>query len=129
MSKITIQGKELELDICDADENERVMFAIEKAKDALTGTGGQSTAGNIRDACHAVFECFNTIFGDGTDHILFGDKCNLRDTMQAIFQLCDAVQEQRAELEAETRQFVQKYSPNRAARRTKTACQAKTEKK
>ena len=120
MSKITIQGSELELDIYDADENERVLSAIEKAKDALTGPSGQSTAGNIRDACHAVFECFNTIFGDGTDRKIFGEKCNLRDAMRAIFQLCDAVQEQRAELEAETQQFVQKYSPNRAARRAKT---------
>lgn len=120
MSKITIKDTELDLDIYDADENERVQTAINKAKDALTGTSGQNTTGNIRDACHAVFECFNTIFGDGTDRKIFGDKCNLRDAMQAVFQLCDAVQGQRAEFEAETQQFVQKYSPNRAARRART---------
>jgi chemotaxis protein histidine kinase CheA len=120
MSKITIKDTELELDIYDADENERVLSAISKAKDALTGADGQNAADSIRDACHAVFECFNAIFGDGTDRKIFGEKCNLRDAMRAIFQLCDAVQEQRAELEAETQQFVQKYSPNRAARRAKT---------
>jgi hypothetical protein len=121
MSKITIKDTELDLDIYDADENERVLSAIQKAQKALTAIDGgdDDTSDGIRDACHAVFECFNTIFGDGTDRKIFGNKCNLRDAMRAIFQLCDAVKVQRDEFEAETQQFTAKYSPNRAARRAK----------
>lgn len=121
MAAITLQGTEFELDIFDADTTDKVDAALEKAQQGFQSLSNvQRLNGSaIRAACHAVFECVNTIFGEGTDHKIFGDRCNLRDAMQVMDDLAAAIKSQRDAFETDTDRLVKKYSPNRAARRAK----------
>ena len=54
MSKITIKDTELDLDIYDADENERVLSAIQKAQKALTAIDGGMTTPPVESAMPAM---------------------------------------------------------------------------
>ena len=41
----------------------------------------------IRYNCELVFDLFNTIFGEGTDVKVFGNRCNLMDCVKAVTDL------------------------------------------
>lgn len=114
MATITIMGKKLELDIFDADQAEKVDTAIENARKALESIHIDNGKLHvvIRQSCEAVFECFNTIFGDGTDRFLFGERTNMLDCAKAMDELREAVGPKQEEA-------FQKYLPNRQSRRAK----------
>lgn len=98
--QVEILGHTFEADILDADFNEKLQDAMavlaEEMEWIKAGNTGDEAA-RIRAQCRAVFTCFNTLFGEGTDRRLFGGHCNLRQVMQAFVQLNSALREQREE--------------------------------
>ncbi len=106
-----------ELDIFELETMEKVENAINgtiKEMDKLEKPNLTASEA-IRIQCHAIMDCFNTVFGEGTDKKIFGNKTNLVVCLKAFEELIDKVNEQKKELEV----FANKYSPNRATRRSK----------
>lgn len=93
MSKITILGKNLELDLLeyrDAKRVEDAMAAFYQRVGKLEQEQA-SLSGQVLDYCTATMEMFNDIFGAGTDKKLFGDHTNLGLCAQAFGQLADEI--------------------------------------
>jgi hypothetical protein len=114
-----INNVELEdVDIFDVDTAEKYEEAVKKVQEEAAASKlieDISLSAMIRKQCNAVFNCFNTIFGEGTDKTVFGDKVNLMICLKAFEELIVNVNEQKKELE----KLTSKYSPNRAQRRDK----------
>ena len=117
-----INNVELEdIDIFDADVAEKYEEALGKVeKEAKKIQNAEepkklSLSDSIRKQCASVFDCFNTLFGEGTDKKIFGNKTNLMVCLKAFEELVVNVDEQKKELDKMT----DKYSPNRLQRRTK----------
>lgn len=111
-----INNVELEdIDILDADVAETYENALEKVITETNQTEELSISASIRKQCNAVFNCFNTIFGEGTDKKVFGNKVNLMTCLKSFEELVEHANKQKEELE----KLTEKYSPNRAQRRTK----------
>lgn len=87
-----INNVELEnLDLMEADVMEDVETAIANVlEDIETGKNIDKMSEVIRLQCTAIMDCFNTIFGEGTDKKIFGNKTNLRECIKAFkeLQLC-----------------------------------------
>lgn len=105
-----------DLDLYDADNLEKLENVLAeigiKYKEAQAEA---KTSENIRKQCNIVFDCFNSLFGEGTDLKIFGGKTNLLVCLKAFEELISQVNEQRCELD----KMFSKYSPNRAQRRSK----------
>ena len=117
-----INNVELEdMDIYDLDTAEKYEGALEKVRKEAEETkntevvGGTALSFAIRKQCNSVFDCFNAIFGEGTDKKVFGDKTNLMVCLKAFEELVLHADEQKKEMEKMTN----KYSPNRAQKRAK----------
>ena len=109
-----INGVELEdIDVFDADIAERYENALEKVVEDNKNVDGIKVSIIIRQQCNAVFKLFNTMFGEGTDKKVFGDKVNIVTCLKAFEELVEQVNIQKQEVE----KMASKYSPNRAARR------------
>ena len=82
MSKITIETKahgsvELELDLLDADEYERLLNLTDELNQKLqnpTTYAGLSGPDAIRTQCRAIESFFDRFFGSGTSEKLFAGK-------------------------------------------------------
>ena len=113
-----INNVELEdIDIMDADVAEKYEEAVKKVqKEAEESKKSEYTnlSAMIRAQCNAVFNCFNTIFGEGTDKKVFGEKVNLIICLKALEELITIIDAGREEVQ----KFANKYSPNRAKRRS-----------
>lgn len=119
MAKVKILDQEFELNMFDADVAERVNNAVESAQEKMNQISEDQTKKYyeiIRESCRCVFECMNTIFGQGTDRKLFGDKTDLLQCADAMGQLVAAVG---VTQERELTSRLQKYLPNRQTRRAK----------
>ena len=114
-----INNVELEdVDIFDVDTAEKYEEAVKKVQkesEESKQLEDISLSAMIRKQCNAVFDCFNTIFGEGTDKKVFGQKVNLMTCLKAFEELIVNVNEQKQELE----KLTDKYSPNRAQKRAK----------
>lgn len=91
-----INGIELkDIDLLDADVMEDVEIATENVvKDIEEVKKTESYSEAIRKQCIAIFEYFNTIFGEGTDKEIFGDKTNLRECLNAFKEFLAYIEEQ-----------------------------------
>lgn len=118
---IKIRNVELDFDFNDADDMEKLENAIEKTQKQLEtiSVDNKKTSEVIRETCKYIFDCFNDIFGDGTDKKVFGDKTNLNICKEAFEDLINARIEQEKEFSEEMSNIEKKYSPNRATRRAK----------
>ena len=100
-----INGVELEdLDIYDlevAKKFDEVLNNLQLVKEEVRGMN------NV--------EGFNTMFGEGTDKKVFGNKVNLMICIKALEEFILKMNEQKKELD----RLMNKYSPNRATRRSK----------
>jgi hypothetical protein len=103
------------LDIFDADIAEKYENMLEKVVKEAKATEELKTSEAIRKQCSLVFECFNYLFGEGTDKKVFGEKANLIICLKAFEELVESVNEQKQEVE----KITSKYSPSRAQRRAK----------
>lgn len=111
-----INGVELEdLDIYDLDVAERyekAMLNVSNIQGEVETLGG---AEGIRKICTSIFEVFNTMFGEGADKKIFGNRVNLLTCLKALEEFQLQIKDQNKEIE----KLANKYSPNRAARRSK----------
>jgi len=111
-----INGVELEyLDIYDIEVAEKYENGLKKIKEMSTNINDKSLSEGIRIQCNYIFDFFNTMFGEGTDKKVFGNKVNLLTCFKAFEELILQVNEQKKEIE----KISNKYSPNRASRRSK----------
>lgn len=67
----------------------------------------------IRYICSAVFDLFNTIFGDGTAKKVFGDSCDLEVCIDAAGQLIEARNAADKEISERIRSMNAKYLPKK----------------
>lgn len=111
-----INGVELEdIDIYDletAEKYEEAMASFAENGDKLKSLDG---AEGIREICNSVFDVFNTMFGEGADKKIFGNRVNLLTCLKALEEFQLQINEQKKEIE----KLANKYSPNRAQRRAK----------
>ena len=111
---LKINDVELELDLMDADMAEKYEKAYRKMqRDVANIPKNLSLADNIRKQCNLVFYFFDEVFGQGTSKKIFGNKTNLRECIKAVETLIDHVNK---DVE-EANKIINKYSPNRVARR------------
>lgn len=120
MSKININGIDLEINMFDADTAEKVENAIvhvkTKSEEIRTNTSIKFSQ-SIRCICNEVFDCFNTIFGAGTDKQIFGDRTDMGECLEAFAELSQqTLQAGQHQLDSIT----QKYAPNREIRHKPT---------
>lgn len=120
MADIKILDAELEIDMFDANIAEKAEKVLEKTKKAIDEIEKKQKemkfSEYIRETCHITFECFNGIFGEGTDRKIFGNKCNLLDCGEAMLQLEKGLatsQQKKAD------ERFKPYLPNRQTRRAK----------
>ncbi len=111
-----INGVELQdIDILDLEVAEKWEDALERVEGVAKSIEGVKISATIRIQCNAIFEVFNTLFGEGTDKKIFGDRVNLMMCLKAFEELVTQVKSQSAEVE----KMASKYSPNRVQRRNK----------
>lgn len=110
MSTITINNTQLEFDTLDADTMAGYELALAKVEAVdETVLKGLKASESIRKQCHAIFDFFNEIFGQGTDKQLFGERTNLGICMDAFSQVIDEAAAQQVAYNKR----LQKYAPNR----------------
>ena len=63
----------------------------------------------IKYNCELVFDLFNTIFGEGTDVKVFGNRCNLMDCVKAVTDLFTYTESKQKEHEKEFLRLSSKY--------------------
>lgn len=111
-----INGVELEnIDIYDLEVAEKYEKALKIVKEVSPKVERVSLSEGIRHQCNLIFDFFNTMFGEGTDKLIFGEKVNLLTCLKSFEELVTQVNELNKEIE----KMANKYSPNRAQRRTK----------
>lgn len=102
-----------ELDIYDADVMEKIEKSLVRVQEEANKSVNLKASDSIRMQCNAVFDCFNDLFGKGTDKKVFGDKVNLLICLTAFEELVKYIEEQKMQLA----KMASKYSSNRASRR------------
>lgn len=111
-----INGVELEdLDIYDLEVAKKYDKALETVNDISEKVDRMSLSEGIVYQCNLIFDFFNTMFGEGTDKKVFGSKVNLLTCLKAFEEFQLQINEQKKELD----RLMNKYSPNRATRRSK----------
>lgn len=116
-----VLNTEIEFNFNDADDMERLENAIDKTTEKLNNIKieGKRTSEIIRESCKAIFDCFNSAFGEGIDKKVFGLKTNFDTCIEAFQDLCNAKEEQENGLQEKIRHIENKYSPNRVIKRKK----------
>ena len=117
----TVNGKELDYDIFDADKADvyeqamntvvEKMAAIDKEKDDM------SFAKAIRAQCEAVAECFDTLFGEGAATMIFDGTVNLKTAIKSFEELVVGVNDKKAEISAIAKASVAKTRGGRRAKK------------
>lgn len=111
-----VNGVELEnVDIYDLEVAEKYESAIAKFSEIEEKVKKIDGVEGIRTICNGVFDVFNTMFGEGTDKRVFGDRVNLLICIKALEEFLVQINEQKKEIE----KLSNKYSPGRAARNGK----------
>ena len=111
-----INGVELEdIDIYDLEVAEKYEKAMSRLSDIQGEVETLDGAERIRNICKGIFEVFNVMFGEGADKKIFGNKVNLLTCLKALEEFQLQIKDQKKEIE----KLANKYSPNRAARRSK----------
>ena len=111
-----INNVELEdLDLLDADCADRYEEAIEKIKVLANKENYKNLAlgDAIREQCKVIFDFVNTLWGEGTDKKLFGNKTNIRTCTEVLELIIENCKKHKEEVDS----FKKKYSANRAERR------------
>lgn len=120
MSKVTINGVELELDLMDADVVEK--FDNLNAEIAVEINNpehyeGLSNADCMRVQCRMVDSYFDRLFGEGTADRIFPKRNNLGDRMEAFGQTVSMAKEQGSIMDSMTEKYTGQRVRNREQRR------------
>lgn len=116
MSKIEINGVELELNLLDADvveEYERLTKKIVARIQNKKAYEGKSNAEAMRYQCRCVDEFFDGLFGPGTSEELFPKKGDLAARMDGFGKAMGAMEDSRNTV----KEIVGKYTPDRVQNR------------
>lgn len=110
---------ELEFDFNDADDLEKLENAIEVTQKELAKINAkdEKTSVVVRQIGQAISGCFNSVFGEGTDIKIFGNKTNMKVCLKAFADLANARIQSEQELADELNSIDKKYGINRATRR------------
>lgn len=110
-----------DVDFNDADDLEKFENAIADTKKVLEDIkpDGKKASEVIRESCNAIFDCFNTIFGEGTAKKVFGERTSIKICIDAFNDLKAEKTKQDQELDNMVKNLNSEYSPNRATRRAK----------
>ena len=114
---MNVLGVELEFDFYDADQLEVYERENKALVDKINNPElyeGKGNADALRIQCKIVNEFFDNVFGYGTAERIFHGKNNIKDHMEAFGIVADAAMESGTEF----KNMADKYSPNRAERRT-----------
>ena len=115
MKNIVVNGVDLgQYDIFDAEQAEKYEKVLDEASKPIKAEGLKTSA-IIRKECEKVFDVFNSLFGEGTDKKVFGDRVNIRVCIEVFASLVEQINSQKEEVD----KLTAKYSPNRAQRRSK----------
>lgn len=117
MSKINVNGVELEIDLFDADTAEKVEDELEQVRirvEALQNKKGIKLSDAIREGCRAVFDCFDNTFGEGTAKKIFGGKTNLKQCLDCFGDMSKQLTNGPMK---EINDLTVKYSPERLGNR------------
>lgn len=104
-----------DIDIMDLEVAEKYETALKNVENMGDRIKGMTVVESIKTQCNAVFDVFNTLFGEGTDKKVFGDRVNLLICLKAFEELVTLMNAGNPEIE----KLANKYSPNRAQRRSK----------
>lgn len=106
---------DLEFDIFEAATAEKYEAAVAKVQKANELKPDEETmTETIRRECGTVFAFFDSLLGAEARKELFGERVNLLECLDAFAEFIAVVDAQKAALT----ERIQKYSPNRTARRT-----------
>ncbi|EJT5928955.1 MAG: DUF6673 family protein [Clostridium perfringens] len=115
---IKINGIEFDFDAFDAEDAEKAEKEMKKVHASLKNAPRNlDRSGVIKYTVKSVRECFDNIFGSGAADKIFKGKTNMKLAMRYFEELSVGIQEQDKEFDKEMDTTIQKYSPNRAARR------------
>lgn len=92
-----INNVELEMDIYDADTMEKVENAVTNVVENVNKEY-KTNSEAIRLQCSSIMDCFNTIFGEGIDKQIFGEKTNLIKCFEAFEILANEILEQKKKI-------------------------------
>lgn len=105
---------DIEFDIYDLEDAERFENALEK----VTNFKQDKTlklSEQIKTQCNLVFDFFNELLGEGTDKKIFGNKTNIKVCTDVFCDFINIIECNANQM----KEIKNKYSPNRAIRRTK----------
>lgn len=112
---LTINNIELEVDFLDIEVMERYEQALEEIQKHGQDTKGKKASEVMRQECQSVFDFFDAVFGEGAAEDVFQNKMNFLECYQALEAVIQYANNQLEEVD----KITNKYSPNRAQRRTK----------
>lgn len=104
-----------DIDILDLEIAEKWELALERVEGIAKSTEGMKVSESIRTQCNAIFDVFSTLFGEGIDKKIFGDRVNLLTCLKAFEELVIHMSTKNSEVE----KMASKYSSNRVQRRSK----------
>lgn len=111
-----INGIELEdLNGLDYETARKVEKELEKTQGIQSKIANLKNSEGIKVICDTINEIFDNIFGEGTSAKVFNEKKDLLISMKAFEELCNKYKESQNAIN----DVFNKYSPNRAARRSK----------
>lgn len=90
-----INDVELHLDLYDAQTARRYEKAVDGLQAASKTDPDAKLSENIEQQCQAVFDFFDTLFGEGTSAQIFGQNENLNLCLDAIETVAACVNEQK----------------------------------
>ena len=100
METYIVNGKEIQYDTFDASNLELYLSEVKRISDSVKDakSTGRDAMSAIRDQCFGVMDFFDTVLGEGTTAVLFGDSVNIRDVVQAFKDFTEAVNHNMTEL-------------------------------
>lgn len=100
METYIVNGKELQYDTFEAANIELYLSEVKRISDRAKAAkaAGTDVMSAIRAQCFGVMDFFDTVIGEGTTAVLFGDSVNIRDVTQAFKDFTESVNRSMTEL-------------------------------
>lgn len=123
MSQITttweINGISLEFDLQDVEQTRRYESAFDRMGEDEKAIPKDGSLSDVLEAkCRMFRNLFDRIFGEGTSARLFGERNHQGEMMAAYESFLQFISEQSRQILEADNQLVQRFSPNRAQRRS-----------
>lgn len=111
-----INNVELEdLEFLDTEVLEKYENALDDVVSKSKNVAGDKASEIIKKECQIVYDFFDLLWGEGTGEKVFKCKYNVKTCFKAFEEVNKQAEEQKKELDS----ILNKYSANRAKRRSK----------